>query len=565
MIMLVSIVTLSLSLMGPFTGIAITPISEIPIAYTSTDLTSDLEAALGVQIAEVTAIGSDSNMYYSLIAALDMEGAVVLAGYGGGSFYDITEDWNDYIGGDWTRVNAIQCYNDDWFVGGTKNDGSGDEAALVLICASCYGDGGDHEWSFSSPEFSGHTAVTGLSWDYQMCALGITTSGPAGMFTLEDPYGYDSGPSLDPVGDLMANATGPIATNGPSYAYDTEALDFVESGDRSVQSEPVQAMFYNTNWLTGTATGDALAYGYACAPQVYASLNGVNEVMSLDFDYDNFRWYLAGRGLDGYMKLFSDYDAPTEIATASTGPVRLNVPQTMTANINGICIYPYFLIGGTGGGFAHFYKHNEAAGLFIDLDYLVQGMNRINAIETGMGSFNINIARLPLDEVLVGGSGAKKLVLIAQVPAIFDSVPAGDGTIVDCPAGGAKVEVPAGAVNVDYSVVVEKVASGTPASPSGWSLLGTSYEFTCTDIEGNPITSFDQPVTITIYYNEADLNGMAETSLQIYWYNPNALAWEAVIPCVVDTANNTCTIQVSHFSQFGIMGYTESEMINTGK
>ncbi len=70
---------------------------------------------------------------------------------------------------------------------------------------------------------------------------------------------------------------------------------------------------------------------------------------------------------------------------------------------------------------------------------------------------------------------------------------------------------------------------------------------------GQEISQFNQPITLTYDYSNADLTNMNEDSLGIYWYNEWNNQWES-LPSSVDLVNKKVFAQTTHFSQFSLMG-----------
>ena len=98
----------------------------------------------------------------------------------------------------------------------------------------------------------------------------------------------------------------------------------------------------------------------------------------------------------------------------------------------------------------------------------------------------------------------------------------------------------------------DAVIDAAPA-PSGYSLIDDLvFEFKALTGAGVEVSNFLQNITITMSYNDADVVGMTESSLAIfYWNDPN---WEVISECVVDEDANTVTCETNHFSSYGLFG-----------
>ena len=63
---------------------------------------------------------------------------------------------------------------------------------------------------------------------------------------------------------------------------------------------------------------------------------------------------------------------------------------------------------------------------------------------------------------------------------------------------------------------------------------------------------FDNPVTVTFSYADADLSGVDESNISLAWFNENLSRW-LKIDCEVDIVNKTVTGQLKHFSAYGLI------------
>ena len=63
---------------------------------------------------------------------------------------------------------------------------------------------------------------------------------------------------------------------------------------------------------------------------------------------------------------------------------------------------------------------------------------------------------------------------------------------------------------------------------------------------------FDNPVTVTFSYADADMAGVDESSISLAWYNEKFNRWHK-IDCEVDIVNKTVTGQLEHFSAYGLI------------
>lgn len=99
----------------------------------------------------------------------------------------------------------------------------------------------------------------------------------------------------------------------------------------------------------------------------------------------------------------------------------------------------------------------------------------------------------------------------------------------------------------DVEMVISKKEAGT--APAGFKFLGSVFNFVMTADE-DPVTEFAGKVTIVFTYDPAEVEN--PENLDVYWFDADAGEW---VPQegVVDEENNTVTIEVGHWSEFGLM------------
>ena len=99
------------------------------------------------------------------------------------------------------------------------------------------------------------------------------------------------------------------------------------------------------------------------------------------------------------------------------------------------------------------------------------------------------------------------------------------------------------------SWVTVRPAYYTPPPPAGAYIIGLCYRFQPSG------ATFSPPITITYTYDEPEIpEGIAEGDLVIALYDEENGKW-VEYKSTVDPATNTITIQVNHFSVYGILAY----------
>ena len=134
------------------------------------------------------------------------------------------------------------------------------------------------------------------------------------------------------------------------------------------------------------------------------------------------------------------------------------------------------------------------------------------------------------------------------------------GTVISPEEGGTftatvgvtiTLEFPPGAV-VEPITVVVGIANGYTA-PAGLGFLGSSFYIEAMDLDGNPVTDFVKPFTLTILYSDGHVVRIDEESLQLYIWLAEPGEWSA-IPATLDTQANTLTAVLDHLTVFAGMG-----------
>ncbi len=108
--------------------------------------------------------------------------------------------------------------------------------------------------------------------------------------------------------------------------------------------------------------------------------------------------------------------------------------------------------------------------------------------------------------------------------------------------GNLAVDIPAGALAGDVTITTE------PAMAPAEGAVGTVYEI------GPTGTQFAMPVTLTLHYDAAALNGAGESSLRVATYAGGA--WQLLPGATVDTQAKTVSGVTTHLSPYAIVTET---------
>lgn len=122
----------------------------------------------------------------------------------------------------------------------------------------------------------------------------------------------------------------------------------------------------------------------------------------------------------------------------------------------------------------------------------------------------------------------------------------------------AVVTVPAGFAPTDATFQVKRISYdllvGTIGMPSGVSPANSVvYDIKALQDTMSEISTFDQPITITLSYDPSDITLLLESSLVIYRWD-DGIGWNKLSDCRVDTSAHTVTCTTFHFSTFAVFG-----------
>jgi hypothetical protein len=84
------------------------------------------------------------------------------------------------------------------------------------------------------------------------------------------------------------------------------------------------------------------------------------------------------------------------------------------------------------------------------------------------------------------------------------------------------------------------------------------HSFTLTAYRSNsPLSNFlfPQPVTLVIDYTDADVAGLDENALTLFFYDTaiNSRSEQGIMVVTRDTANNRITVQITHLTEFALV------------
>jgi len=98
-----------------------------------------------------------------------------------------------------------------------------------------------------------------------------------------------------------------------------------------------------------------------------------------------------------------------------------------------------------------------------------------------------------------------------------------------------------------------EAATAVASLPGLRVLVGNSiYNFTATR-DGALVTNFNQNITLTFTYTDAQIAGLSESSLQVFYWNDTTSSW-AAMATTINADTNTLTVLTNHFTKFAVLG-----------
>jgi hypothetical protein len=129
---------------------------------------------------------------------------------------------------------------------------------------------------------------------------------------------------------------------------------------------------------------------------------------------------------------------------------------------------------------------------------------------------------------------------------------------------GVQLSIPPGALAISGTVTLYIFPTREMRPEAGREIIGTGYEIWATDQNGQEITQFNQNVVVRFPYpSDAALQarGINENLLVPVYYSTLIGRWILAESYVVDTENNEITLQLNHFSKFGLFSTAGTQEI----
>ena len=126
----------------------------------------------------------------------------------------------------------------------------------------------------------------------------------------------------------------------------------------------------------------------------------------------------------------------------------------------------------------------------------------------------------------------------------------GFGGWLSSPGNQVAVEFPSGAVD-ELAVAIYRPVTETQSLMVTRHPVGQVFDLDAVWYSsGEPVSNFLCPVTVTVHYNESDLEGVNETRLALHYWDDGK--WVEV-PTTLEAAQNRAVAAVSHFTTYALL------------
>jgi uncharacterized repeat protein (TIGR01451 family) len=170
------------------------------------------------------------------------------------------------------------------------------------------------------------------------------------------------------------------------------------------------------------------------------------------------------------------------------------------------------------------------------------------------GTFVVSVAAR--DGCGMSSATAPTRTIVVQDGAQIGVAPGAGGvlTYTNAQGNGVAVALPGNAVAQGIELHLTPLVTAT-GSPAAFQFAGSIFELVAYQ-NGQPLGGFqfNAPVTVTVYYSDAGLGHLAESTLQLYYWNGSAWVSAAVGAYTRDPVHNWISVPIQHLTRFALFG-----------
>jgi len=153
----------------------------------------------------------------------------------------------------------------------------------------------------------------------------------------------------------------------------------------------------------------------------------------------------------------------------------------------------------------------------------------------------------PLSDMSLGYYHTYLPLVVRNFGAASGTISPGAGGTVSTADGQVTVTAPPGAVNTTVTLTIERSESSPPAQVSD---AGMVFDIHAYDAAGNPVTSFGQPLLVTLSYAGLDDFSLSVANLAIYHHEADG-SWRK-LETTVDAGARVARAYTTQLSAFGL-------------
>lgn len=184
--------------------------------------------------------------------------------------------------------------------------------------------------------------------------------------------------------------------------------------------------------------------------------------------------------------------------------------------------------------------------------YRYEVVSRDAALNTATGSVKtFTTGGCAGDAEVATGTGTD---VIHNATGSTGSIVLPDAVEIEVPSGylASNATCPTGAQFQLKALAAEPVKDEL-GSPAGKNTIVNALDLSAYCPDATRVTSFDEPLSLTFSYDDADVAGLDESSLGVYRWGSGSTAWDQ-LTCTLNASANTLACETTRFSSFGIFG-----------
>jgi hypothetical protein len=264
---------------------------------------------------------------------------------------------------------------------------------------------------------------------------------------------------------------------------------------------------------------------------------------------------------------------PSGFAASASSSSQIDLSWTQTS---GATSYDIYRSASSGGTFTRVSESDPTVSSGSTVTYSDTGLTASTSYYYKITSLNTSGESSASSEVTAttsaaaqassGGGGSPVSSTPTSTAGQVAATPSLGGTVSKTNSDGSKasISLPANALTSNATITITPAAkvsvSATRPVSSGNVIVGSYiYNFTAVNANNAEVNTFAKSLTITLTYTDAQIAGLAEGTLKIYYWSDTSSEWVVLADSAVNAVTNTVTATTTHFTYFAILGSQASE------